>query len=80
MMDMNGLLSQMWTGIDWVVFAIGLQLVLRKLQEKNGWLAWIPGVRFFKLGQALGMGGEGILCGVLEVLLYVEREAGIRNR
>ena len=73
MMDMNGLLSQMWTGIDWVVFAIGLQLVLRKLQEKNGWLAWIPGVRFFKLGQALGMGGEGILCGVLEVLLYAVR-------
>ena len=62
--------SMIWSAVDWIIFSIGLQLVLKKLGEKKCWLAWIPGVRFFKLGQALGMGAEGILCGVLQVLLY----------
>ena len=64
------ILSMVWSGIDWLAFSIGLHLVLKKLKEEKSWLAWIPGVRFFKLGQALGMGAEGILCGVLQVLLY----------
>ena len=65
--------SMIWSAVDWIIFSIGLQLVLKKLGEKKCWLAWIPGVRFFKLGQALGMGAEGVLCGVLQVLLYTVR-------
>jgi hypothetical protein len=62
-----------WSGIDWLAFSIGLHLVLKKLKEEKSWLAWVPGVRFFKLGQALGMSAEGILCGLLELLLYPMR-------
>ena len=55
--------SMIWSAVDWIIFSIGLQLVLKKLGEKKCWLAWVPGIRFFKLGQALGMGAEGVLCG-----------------
>ena len=67
------ILSMVWSGIDWLAFSIGLHLVLKKLKEEKSWLAWVPGVRFFKLGQALGMSAEGILCGLLELLLYPMR-------
>lgn len=72
-MTENDMLTLIWSAVDWVAFSIGLHLVLKKLGEKKSWLAWIPGVRFFKLGQALGMSAEGILCGLLEVLLYPMR-------
>ena len=62
--------SMIWSAVDWIIFSIGLQLVLKKLGETKCWLAWVPGIRFSKLGQALAMGAEGVLCGVLQVLLY----------
>ena len=69
-MSGNDIFTMILAAVDWFTFSIGLHLVLEKLGEKKCWQAWVPGLRFFKLGQALGMSFEGVLCGLLELLLY----------
>lgn len=55
----------------WLLFSLGLWLVLRKLGWKKKWLAWIPGFRYAAFGAAVGLDREGVYCGLLEVLFLV---------
>ncbi len=62
------LLSAAQVLFTWFLFSLGLRKILKKLHWKNVWMAWIPGARFFALGNALEHTIDGILCGVLDVL------------
>ncbi len=55
--------------IPWALFSLGLWKLLGKLNSKRRWMAWIPGVRYFALGESLHMTREGILCGIVEMLI-----------
>ena len=55
----------------WVLFSLGLWKLSAKLNWKYRWMAWIPGLRYGALGQSLHMTREGILCGGVEILIYV---------
>ena len=62
------LLSAAQVLFTWFLFSLGLRKILKKLHWKNVWMAWIPGARFFALGNVLEHTIDGILCGVLDVL------------
>ena len=61
--------SQLRTVVLWALFSLGLWKLLGKMNWKHRWMAWIPGLRYFALGHSLRMTGEGIYCGVVEVLI-----------
>ena len=56
--------------VSWLLFSLGLFQLLRKMQRKHAWMAWIPGFRYAALGAALDRPGEGILIGILEILYF----------
>ena len=53
---------------EWLLFSIALRSVAKKLGWKRTWTAWIPGLRFFSLGKTILLSGEGIVCGILDIV------------
>ena len=62
-------LLQLLTG--WFLVSWGLWLVAGKMGWKRRWWAWIPGLRYAAMGDALEMNLEGIVFGAAEVLVYI---------
>jgi len=56
--------------IAWAAFSVGLRLLLNKLGLERSWRAWVPGLRYIALGEAVHMAQEGIVCGFLDVLSF----------
>ena len=57
--------------LSWFLLSLGLYLLSKKLKGKKRWRAWIPGLRFAALGDSLDMDGEGVVYGLLEVVVLV---------
>ncbi len=68
---MNTALTVIQMLAGWPLVSLGLWLVSGKMRWKRRWQAWIPGLRFAALGDALEMDLEGIAVGVSEVLVYI---------
>lgn len=56
---------------EWLLVSAGLFLVSGKLKWEQRWKAWIPGLRFKKLGDSLFMNKTGTNCGILDVLFII---------
>ena len=54
--------------VNWVLFSIGLWMLLGKLRWKKRWMAWVPGLRYIALSETLDMEREGLGCAVLDIL------------
>lgn len=63
--------SQLRTVVLWALFSLGLWKLLGKMNWKHRWMAWVPGLRYMALGSSLDMAREGILCGVVEILVDI---------
>ena len=55
---------------SWLLFSAALWMVLGKLRQKRRWRAWVPGLRYFALSEALDMEREGLFCGIVDVLSF----------
>ena len=53
---------------DWVLLSIALFAISGKLGWKKRWMAWIPGLRIYCLGDSVGMSREGMYCGIMDFL------------
>ena len=58
--------------LSWLLFSLGLWKLLIKMKWKRPWMACIPGLRTFALASAMDMDREGVICGVLELILFVD--------
>ena len=57
-----------WTVlITWFFSSLGMWKILQKY-EKATWQAFVPGLRYYRLGQACGRDKEGLYCLVFEVI------------
>lgn len=56
---------------SWLLLSLGLWAVSGKLQWKKRWMAWVPGLRYAALGDSLEMDLEGIICGILDVPIFL---------
>ena len=65
------LLLMLSTLIGWLLLSIGLFRLLKKSGHKQRWMAWFPGLRYAALGGTLGIPGEGIIAGLLEIAFFV---------
>ena len=54
--------------IEWILFSVALQRVLRKLGASKTWMAYIPGLRYLVLSERLDMAKDGVVCAVLDAL------------
>ena len=54
----------------WFLFSLGLWKLSGKLEWKQHWMAWIPGLRYHALGQSLRLPREGLYCCLVELLIY----------
>ena len=61
-------LNLVYEVIKFLLFSLGIYKILGKLGANRRWMSWLPGLRYFALGNALDLHTEGIVCGVLEVL------------
>ena len=59
--------STIWNLVSWLLSSLGICKILNKCGQK-GWYAFVPGLRYYKLGIACGREREGVNCLVLEVL------------
>ncbi len=58
--------------LSWLLFTLGLWKLLIKMKQKRPWMACIPGVRTFALASAMDMDREGVICGTLELILFLD--------
>lgn len=54
--------------ITWAFTSLGIWGILRKY-GKSGWQAFVPGLRYYRLGQMCGREKDGLFCLVLEIAL-----------
>ena len=54
--------------LEWTLFSIALQRVLRKMGGKKTWMAYVPGLRYLALSERLDMAKDGVVCAFLDVL------------
>ncbi len=60
-----------WTGMaTWFFVSLGIWGILKKY-DKATWQAFVPGLRYYRLGQACDRGKEGFVCLVLEAVLQL---------
>ena len=62
--------------LGWLLLSIGLFRLFKKMQFKQRWMAWIPGLRYAALGATIGIPTEGIIVGILDILLFVSSFIG----
>ena len=53
----------------WPALSAAFFSVSGKLGWERRWTAWVPGVRFFSLGDAVEMNRDGTHCGILDIFL-----------
>ena len=53
---------------DWVLLSIALFLISVKLEWKKRWMAFVPGLRIYCLGDSVGLSREGMYCGIMDFL------------
>ena len=58
--------------LSWLLFTLGLWKLLIKMKQKRPWMACIPGLRTFALASAMDMDREGVICGTLELILFLD--------
>lgn len=56
---------------EWLMFSIGIWRLTKKLNWKKPGMTWIPGLRWFALGDSVGMNKEGTFCGVMDIFFIV---------
>lgn len=56
---------------EWLMFSIGTWCLTKKLNCRKTWMTWIPGLRWFALGDSVGMNKEGTLCGIMDIFFIV---------
>ena len=56
---------------NWLLFSIGFWFLSGKLKWPRRWMAWVPGACYAGLGRSLDMELEGIVCGVLDLVLSI---------
>ena len=54
--------------LGWMLFSAAMWTVLGKLGVEKRWRAWIPGLRYVAIGEALDMSDEGFVCALFELL------------
>ncbi len=57
--------------MSYIIESIAFMRILGRLDEKNRWRAWIPGLRWYAFGCAVHMYEEAKLCAILEVIQVV---------
>lgn len=64
-----------------VLLSISLFVISAKLEWKKRWMAWIPGLRLYCLGDSVGLSSEGMYCGIMDLLYFISVIASlvIRN-
>jgi|GEM_PF-270916 len=63
------LISELLTDLfTWSVLSFGLWMVMKKFQEKDLWMCWVPGLRYYVLARRMNLKMQGILLGILDVL------------
>ena len=60
----------------WLLFSLGLWLLSGKLRWRRRWYAWLPGFRYAAFGASVGMEGEGIFLGIMDVFTILFRFVG----
>ena len=55
----------------WILYSIGLLCLLGKMKQPHRWMSFIPGLRVFALASAMEMDREGVICGLLELFMFV---------
>ena len=56
---------------DLVIQSIALFIISGKLGWKKRWKAWIPGLRFYALGQSVAMSKDGLYSGIMDLLTVI---------
>ena len=62
---------------DWLITSLTLFFISKKLCWKNRVWAWVPGARFFFLGESVGLDREGLFCGVMDLFYVISGIADI---
>ncbi len=57
--------------IQWFLFSVALQRVLRKMGGEKTWMAYVPGLRYLALSERLDMARDGVVCAVLDALSVI---------
>ena len=57
--------------VSWLLFSVGLWRLLIKMKWEHPWMAWIPGLRIYALASAIDLDRDGVVCGVVEILIYI---------
>ena len=55
----------------WLLYSIGLYCLLGKMKQPHRWMSFIPGLRIFAVASAMEMDREGVICGLLELFMFV---------
>ena len=56
---------------DYLIISIALRILASKFKWKKRWQAWVPGLRAYSMGEAVGMNKDGIVCGVFDALFVL---------
>ncbi|MBR3130945.1 MAG: ABC transporter ATP-binding protein [Clostridia bacterium] len=65
--NLTWVLQIVFNVLGWFLLSLSTSLLLRKLSGKHRWMAWIDGLRYYALGNALGIRNEGIVCALLDL-------------
>ena len=57
--------------IDWFLLSLAMFLLSKKLNWEKRWKAWVPGLRFYELGQSLEMHTDSIVCCIMDLFFVV---------
>ena len=71
-LEMTPATQQLISVVSILIMSFVLWKLLKKLGWRKPWMGWIPGLRMFAYGSAIDMDREGILCGILEIILLFD--------
>ena len=57
--------------VDWFLLSLSLFLISKKLPWEKRWKAWIPGLRFYALGNSIELHTDGIVCCILDLFFVI---------
>ena len=53
---------------EYVLLSLALFVISAKLEWKHRWMAFVPGLRIYCLGDSVGLSREGMYCGIMDFL------------
>ena len=62
--------STIFNIVSWFLSSLGIALILKKCGQR-GWYAFIPGLRYYRLGIACGREPDALKCLVLEIVMQL---------